>query len=60
MVFCYISGAGTDSTEHGKRMWARVKGRTENHLMQLPFKKAYMFRPGLMKAAPGAGLLHSK
>lgn len=54
MVFCYVSGAGTDSSEQGKSMWARVKGRTENKLMQLPFKRAYMFRPGFMKAADGA------
>lgn len=46
MTFCYISGAGTDSTESGKRMWARVKGRTENDLMKLPFKQVYNFRPG--------------
>ncbi|MEX1028765.1 MAG: hypothetical protein WDZ91_01825 [Paenibacillaceae bacterium] len=38
MVFCYVSGSGTDSTERGRSMWARVKGKTENHLMQLPFK----------------------
>ncbi len=54
MVFCYVSGAGTDSTEKGKSMWARVKGKTENKLMQLPFKRAYMFRPGMMKPAKGA------
>jgi len=54
MVFDYVSGAGTDSTEKGRSMWARVKGKTENHLMQLPFKNAYMFRPGFMQAAPGA------
>ena len=53
MTFCYVSGSGTDSTEKGKRMWARVKGRTENKLMQLPFKKAYMFRPGFMKPTEG-------
>ena len=53
MTFCYVSGAGTDSTEQGKRMWARVKGKTENDLMKLPFKKAYIFRPGFMKATPG-------
>ena len=47
MVFCYISGSGTDSTEKGKIMWARVKGRTENYLMKL-FPKAYMFRSGLI------------
>ena len=50
MVFCYVSGSGTDSTEKGRSMWARVKGRTENALMQLPFKKAYMFRPGFHAA----------
>jgi uncharacterized protein YbjT (DUF2867 family) len=54
MTFCYVSGAGTDSTEKGKSMWARVKGKTENDLLKLPFKKTYMFRPGLMKAAPYA------
>ena len=45
MTFCYISGVGTDSTEHGRTMWARVKGKTENDLLKLPFKAAYMFRP---------------
>jgi uncharacterized protein YbjT (DUF2867 family) len=45
MVFTYVSGRGTDSTEHGKLMWARVKGKTENDLLKLPFKAAYMFRP---------------
>ncbi|MCD6013525.1 MAG: hypothetical protein K0Q79_3387 [Flavipsychrobacter sp.] len=54
MVFCYVSGAGTDSTEKGRSMWARVKGKTENRLMQLPFKRAYMFRPGMMKPNKGA------
>jgi uncharacterized protein YbjT (DUF2867 family) len=44
MTFVYVSGMGTDSTESGRTMWARVKGRTENALLQLPFK-AYMFRP---------------
>ncbi|GAB2561496.1 NAD-dependent epimerase/dehydratase family protein [Spirosoma aerophilum] len=53
MTFGYISGAGTDSTEKGSSMWARVKGATENALMRLPFKKAYMFRPGFMKPTPG-------
>ncbi len=48
MVFSYVSGAQTDSSEKGKRMWARVKGRTENDLMKLPFKAAYNFRPGIM------------
>jgi uncharacterized protein YbjT (DUF2867 family) len=53
MTFCYISGAGTDATENGCLMWARVKGRTENHLTKLPFKAAYSFRPGLMKPVKG-------
>jgi uncharacterized protein YbjT (DUF2867 family) len=45
MVFTYVTGAGTDSTEQGGVMWARVKGKTENDLLKLPFKAAYMFRP---------------
>jgi NAD dependent epimerase/dehydratase family len=53
MVFCYISGAGTDSTENGRRMWARIKGKTENDLMQLPFKRVYNFRPGIIKPTKG-------
>ncbi|HTR82307.1 MAG TPA: NAD-dependent epimerase/dehydratase family protein [Bacteroidota bacterium] len=53
MVFCYISGAGTDSTEKGKRMWARVKGKTENDLSKLPFKSVYAFRPGYIKPTKG-------
>ena len=53
MVFCYVSGAGTDSSEKGKLMWARVKGKTENDLMKLPFRKVYAFRPGAMIATPG-------
>ncbi len=53
MTFCYVSGAGTDSTEQGRLMWARVKGKTENDLTKLPFKKAYMFRPGFMLATEG-------
>ncbi len=53
MTFCYVSGAGTDSTEKGRSMWARVKGKTENKLMALPFKKAYMFRPGYMHPTDG-------
>jgi NAD dependent epimerase/dehydratase family len=48
MTFCYVSGAGTDSTEKGRLNWARVKGKTENDLMKLPFKKVYAFRPGFM------------
>ncbi len=53
MTFCYVSGAGTDSTEKGRLMWARVKGKTENDLMKLPFKAAYMFRPGFIKPIKG-------
>jgi uncharacterized protein YbjT (DUF2867 family) len=45
MVFIYVTGQGTDSTEKGRLMWARVKGKTENDLLKLPFKAAYMFRP---------------
>jgi uncharacterized protein YbjT (DUF2867 family) len=48
LTFIYVSGAGTDSSERGRAMWARVKGRTENALLSLPFKAAYMFRPGLI------------
>src|SRR5579871_1148776 len=53
MTFLYISGAGTDSTEKGRSMWARVKGRTENALLRLPFKAAYMFRPGFIQPLHG-------
>jgi hypothetical protein len=53
MTFCYVSGAGTDNTEKGKRMWARVKGRTENALLHLPFKNVFNFRPGVIKATKG-------
>jgi len=53
MIFCYVSGKGTNNTEKGKIMWARVKGRTENDLMKLPFKSVYNFRPGMMKPTPG-------
>jgi uncharacterized protein YbjT (DUF2867 family) len=53
MTFCYVSGTGTDSTERGRLMWARVKGKTENHLRGLPFKAVYLFRPGLMKPTRG-------
>jgi uncharacterized protein YbjT (DUF2867 family) len=48
MTFIYVSGSGTDSSEKGRAMWARVKGKTENDLLRLPFKEAYMFRPGLI------------
>lgn len=53
MAFCYISGAGTDSSEKGKVMWARVKGKTENDLRELPFKAVYAFRPGMLKPTKG-------
>jgi uncharacterized protein YbjT (DUF2867 family) len=53
MTFIYVSGAGTDSSEHGRVMWARVKGRTENALLNLPFKAAYMFRPGAIQPLHG-------
>ena len=53
MTFCYVSGAGTDSTEQGRSMWARVKGKTENRLLKLGFKAAYMFRPGYMHPTKG-------
>lgn len=53
MTFIYVSGASTDGTEKGKTMWARVKGKTENDLQKLPFRKVHNFRPGFMKAVPG-------
>lgn len=53
MVFVYVSGAGTDSTEQGRSMWARVKGRTENALRRLPFRAVYLFRPGFIEAVHG-------
>lgn len=53
MTFIYVSGASTDGSEKGRVMWARVKGRTENDLQKLSFRKVYNFRPGFMKAVPG-------
>ena len=53
LAFCYVTGAGTDSSERGRSHWARTKGRTENALLRLPFRAAYMFRPGFMRATPG-------
>lgn len=53
MTFCYVSGVGTDSTENGRSMWARVKGKTENDLLKLPFKSVYMFRPGYIQPTKG-------
>ena len=52
-VFCYVSGAGTDSTASGRSMWARVKGRTENDLLALPFPAAYMLRPAFIQPLRG-------
>jgi len=57
MTLCYVSGLGTDSTEKSRSMWTRVKGRTENDLLKLPFIQAFMFRPGLIQ--PTKGLTHS-
>ncbi|HEX4447894.1 MAG TPA: NAD-dependent epimerase/dehydratase family protein [Polyangiaceae bacterium] len=53
MTFVYVSGAGTDGSGGGRSMWARVKGATENALMQLPFKASYMFRPGYIHPLHG-------
>jgi uncharacterized protein YbjT (DUF2867 family) len=53
MTFVYVSGAGTDSSEHGRMMWARIKGKTENALLAMPFKAAYMFRPGYIQPMHG-------
>ena len=53
MTLCYVSGASTDSTEKGSSMWARVKGKTENDLMDLPFKQVFAFRPGYMHPTKG-------
>jgi uncharacterized protein YbjT (DUF2867 family) len=53
VTFIYVSGAGTDSTEQGSSMWARVKGKTENALLRLPIKAAYMFRPGFIQPLHG-------
>ena len=53
MTFIYVTGAGTDSSEKGRTAWARVKGRTENELLRLPFKGAYMFRPGFIQPLEG-------
>lgn len=53
MTFCYVSGLGTDSTEQGRTMWARVKGKTENDLRSLPLKKSFAFRPGFIKPIQG-------
>jgi len=54
LTFVYVSGAGTDSSERGRSMWARVKGMTENALLAMPFRAAYMFRPAFIQ--PGKGI----
>jgi uncharacterized protein YbjT (DUF2867 family) len=53
MTFIYVSGSGTDSTGRGRMMWARVKGQTENALLQMPFKAVYLFRPGYIQPLHG-------
>lgn len=53
MTFIYVSGAGTDSSEKGRLMWARVKGKTENNLMKLSYRQVFAFRPGIMKMIAG-------
>jgi uncharacterized protein YbjT (DUF2867 family) len=53
ITFIYVSGAGTDSSERGRSMWARVKGKTENALLRLPFRGAFMFRPGFIQPLHG-------
>jgi hypothetical protein len=57
MIFIYVSGAGTDSSERGRMMWARVKGKTENDLLKMPFRASYMFRPGYIQPLHG---IHTK
>jgi uncharacterized protein YbjT (DUF2867 family) len=59
MVFIYVSGAGTDSSEKGRSRWARVKGKTENDLMALPFRRVYAFRPGFIRPTRGLANAHS-
>lgn len=58
MTFCYVSGAGTDSREKGSSRWARVKGKTENDLMKLPFHRVFAFRPGFIKPTKGLTKTH--
>ena len=53
VTFVYVSGAGTDSSERSRMMWARVKGKTENDLLKMPFRAAYMFRPGYIQPLHG-------
>lgn len=59
MTICYVSGIGTDSSEKGRSMWARVKGKTENDLMKLAFKNVFAFRPGFIKPTKGLRNSHS-
>ncbi|MBW8687013.1 Rossmann-fold NAD(P)-binding domain-containing protein [Chitinophaga rhizophila] len=59
MTFCYVSGGGTDTSESGRLHWARVKGKTENDLMQLPFKAVYAFRPGFIRKVEGQRHVHA-
>lgn len=58
MTFCYVSGAGTNSSEKGGINWAIVKGKTENDLMKLPFKQVFNFRPGIIKPTKGLKYTH--
>ncbi|MBW4080844.1 epimerase [Paenibacillus sp. S150] len=58
MVFCYVTAAGTDRTEQGRSMWARVKGKTENDLLKLPFRKTYFIRPAFIRPTPGSKRTH--
>lgn len=53
MTVCYVSGAGSDSSENGRLMWTNVKGKTENALLRLPFKQAFMFRAGIIQPTAG-------
>ena len=53
VCFCFVSGAGTDATERGRMMWARVKGRTENALKEMAFRRLYLFRPGVIQSVRG-------
>jgi uncharacterized protein YbjT (DUF2867 family) len=59
MTICYVSGMGTDSSEQGRSMWGRVKGKTENDLMKLPFRSAYMFRPAFIQPTKGLKNAHA-
>jgi len=59
LVFIYVAGAGTDGTEQGKIEWARIKGKTENDLRKMPFKRVYGYRPGFIKPVKGQKKAHS-